>query len=1524
MPINWKNIRTLNGSQAEGFEQFCCQLASREAMPQGAKFIRKGKPDAGVECYWTLPTTEEIAWQAKYFLTLDTTQWAQLDESMKTALDKHPKLLRYYVCVPLDLPDARVGKQKSALQKWQERVAKWEGWAKTKGMSVEFVWWGSHEMLDKLATRANAGLTRFWFDAAVLDPLWFEDRLKEAIVAAGPRYTPDVNVELPIVKELEAFGRTSAWLHRLKKFASRVSKVKGTATHDVDKLGTLQAEVEKALALVDAGIVMLRDITVDPTAPVSFSPLLSQIQATQAAIRSLYPKLTEAARLDDQTPSAQTTDRGHRGNPFRSIRYRLYDVDQVLTETAGTLSHTGKLAESTLLLLNGIAGMGKTHLLCDLAMKRQKAGLPTVLLMGQRFRQPAEPWTQVLQQLHMAQWSAEEFVGALETVAQSVNARLLVMIDALNEGAGREIWPDHMSAFLQLIARSPWIGVVVSVRSSYEELVLPQSVIKSASRVTHGGFADHEYDASKTFFKFYGIELPSTPLLAPEYRSPLFLKSICEGLKEAGHKRLPRGFHGISKVFRLYTDAINCRLAKTLNYDPKSELVQKALKSVVAAFPSHRQQWLSRSDAMSVVDALLPGRGFQDSLYQGLVGEGLLVENLVQMGQGDVQEFVNLAYERLADHFTADSILEKIVGGSGKKPSTVASLTDDDSRLSPGVLESLFIQAPETLGKELLDFAASITSHFRWEIAYRQSLIWRAPNAFTDRALYWFNQSLIQESDKVDALEIILTLASVPDHPWNADFLDTQLRKRKMGERDEWWTLKLHYLYGDGRSAVHRLIDWALSVKATDVAEDESVRLVSLTLAWLLSSSNRYLRDRATKAAANLLASREKFAVELVRKFATVDDLYIRERVLAIAYGVAMRLNDADKIQPLADAVMETVFAESPFVAHQLLRDYARGVVERLHVLSPQPKEVLEKVRPPYGGKWPRIPSKKTIDALEKSLNVGNQEAWGARRIIFSVMDDDFGRYVIGTNSWSTDFLAIRLDEPQWRSYSERLDEFRTDCDLSLSPLWDAYDAAESKSSHASLLKMFGELGPLRSKDALDNPNLEDFQTAIDEADSMLAKAEKALLGGLSPEQATQLQNLWKLRRTQDATHAPKFDLHLIQRYVAKRVFSMGWTIERFNHFDHHVISYDGRNAAKAERIGKKYQWIAYHEICALVADNFRYRNEMGSEGVEHSYQGPWQDYARDIDPSHSFLSTQGDSDSDTGWWAPQFEPDWGKGLDGSAWASNYADFPDLSGLVQRVDEKGHKWLVADVSFDRGRPVPEGMDRDETETRKFWCHVRSFLVRNEDVDAFMAWAENVDFWGQWMPKVPSSYKLFLGEYLWSPAWQHSDNSYYGNDGWVQPGQGCPVSVRTSAFEYHQESAGFDCSVDEGFALHLPDEAIVKAMDLRWTGDAADFRDASGQLVTQDPSVAESGPAALLLRSDMAEEMTANKGLSVCWIVLGERQAYLPGPMKRLGAVRISGACTIKGGTLKGFVKFRKGDHFKEGTAAKPIGEKRWK
>ena len=141
------------------------------------------------------------------------------------------------------------------------------------------------------------------------------------------------------------------------------------------------------------------------------------------------------------------------------------------------------------MILRGDAGTGKTHLLCDVAKSRVSEGAPAVLLMGQWFTDSTEPWTQALQQLDMPRdATAEQFVGALEASAQVANRRALLIIDAVNEGRGREIWPPHMSSFLSRIEKSPWIGVVLSVRSSYEENIIPENVRERAVVVTHTGF----------------------------------------------------------------------------------------------------------------------------------------------------------------------------------------------------------------------------------------------------------------------------------------------------------------------------------------------------------------------------------------------------------------------------------------------------------------------------------------------------------------------------------------------------------------------------------------------------------------------------------------------------------------------------------------------------------------------------------------------------------------------------------------------------------------------------------------------------------------------------------------------------------------------------------------------------------------------------------------------------------------------------------------------------------------------------
>ena len=82
-----------------------------------------------------------------------------------------------------------------------------------------------------------------------------------------------------------------------------------------------------------------------------------------------------------------------------------------------------------------------------------------------------------------------------------------------------------------------------------------------------------------------------------------------------------------------------------------------------------------------------------------------------------------------------------------------------------------------------------------------------------------------------------------------------------------------------------------------------------------------------------LFQERLSLLPDLLRRFKDVDDLYVSERLYAVAYGCVMRAaHDAgrwDEIATVAQTVFDLVFADGDPPPHILLRDYARGVVER-------------------------------------------------------------------------------------------------------------------------------------------------------------------------------------------------------------------------------------------------------------------------------------------------------------------------------------------------------------------------------------------------------------------------------------------------------------------------------------------------------------------------------------------------------------------------------------------------------------------
>ena len=201
--IEWNKLRILCGSQQHAFEELCCQLAQLETFPQDSQFYRIEAPDAGVECYWKLSNGKEEAWQAKFFLSSpNENQWKQIDKSVKTAIDKHPKLSKYIVCLPINRQDPRIPNQNWFMDNWNKRVKKWNKWAKAEGISVDFDYWGESEIIERLSKPENRGRYYFWFNKEIFHYSWFERQVKPNIANVGERYSPQLNFELPIAKKL--------------------------------------------------------------------------------------------------------------------------------------------------------------------------------------------------------------------------------------------------------------------------------------------------------------------------------------------------------------------------------------------------------------------------------------------------------------------------------------------------------------------------------------------------------------------------------------------------------------------------------------------------------------------------------------------------------------------------------------------------------------------------------------------------------------------------------------------------------------------------------------------------------------------------------------------------------------------------------------------------------------------------------------------------------------------------------------------------------------------------------------------------------------------------------------------------------------------------------------------------------------------------------------------------------------------------------------------------------------------------
>lgn len=1455
MPIdvNFRQIRAYDGSQDRSFEELCFQLIPViDALPEGTRLIRHGTPDGGVEALAALPDGNVWAWQAKYLFALGAGEFAQLDKSVESALRSQPTLKRYVFFLPYNRPAGRVAGRKSAMERWNEHRTKWQAWATGKGMSVEFDYFGESEILNVLTLPGQSGRAMFWFNVAILTQDWFELHATRAVEVAGRRYTPELNVDLPIAKLFEGLGRTKEFQTSLGLTLRAIRNSRRWSSIDDLSRKTPQyiqevnlAKCREALDDLDAAILNVRipsDTLIDFDGIARKCGVVTEI--LQKLSDDLYTHARDAERSEQREGDASSLIGRKLQVTLESGAYELRRTANEIDELRElTLSEAAQLVNVPTLLVVGDAGKGKTHLLCDVTTRRVQAGWPTVMLFGQHFVE-GEPWNQILKQLDL-NCSVDEFLGALHAAAEVCDARALILIDAINEGYGVDVWPAHMTAFLNKLKKWPRVGIAISCRTSYVDMIIPEELDDTKLiRVEHEGFAGNEYIAVRKFFGHYHLTLPDFPLLVPEFRTPLFLKIMCEGLVEKGMSTLPRGSSGVSSLFNLFLEAVETRLYRPTkcNYAQADRLVYKAVVGLAESMVVSDCEWVSWQTAKDLTERLLPNREWTNSLLQGLLSEGILMQSSAPGTDGrQHQEAVFFVYQRMGDYLRASAICERHQN-VGTLQTVIRSIVSDRTSAyrHSGLIAALSVLLPEKYGGEFYELVTD-SSLEPVQQGYLESLVWRTVESFPNPFPVDYLNSVARSSGWTNRLvfETILQVASVPNHPLNALRLHSTLWRLSMANRDTWWTRFLHENYGN-ESQIDRMVEWAWSSDTTFSADDTAL-LCAIALAWFLTSSNRRLRDHSTKGLVSLLWNRPSVLRELLTKFHGVNDPYVAERLYAVAYGCALVTADNAAIAELAEAVYNLIFREGKPPVHILLRDYARGVIERAAVMGCLPAEIdLQKARPPYVSPWP-ITARTEVELRKRYLDVSQDyfRIWSSLSSL-----GDFHRYIVepAASKFTAPNQRIRQQEAR-REERRRVEERSVQAQENWKQLIETLD----KSQKTLMVNYFrGKSKGKRFLESLNDKQRELLRTSI-----------------VPPSNNAATSN-----------HPVPFSTDIACRWIFTRVAGLGWTPKKFGNADR-MVEFDRGRPAQQERIGKKYQWIAFYELLARLADHQPLMPDWGQK-EQRQYDGPWQVLISrsDIDPSLLLRSSERvvwDSIPRC-WWAPALPtfPVPSTPISRLTWLEISDDLPSPLELIKVSDGNGNIWLTLEGHYNWEETTPPEEERYQIERCNTWYQFRSYLIHNEDVDNFLNWSAQRNWMGRWMPESYDFYDVLLGEHPWHPA---------ANDQrriWEQPNEyhrSIPVPMLVTTANYHRE-AGRDQSIDDHCSGILPSSYLLERMGLGWSGQ--NFRyEHNHEVVAWDPSAEEPGPPALLINPEKLNKLLSDEGLMAVWTILGEKNLYGP-------------------------------------------------
>lgn len=913
-PLDWTVFRGLSGDQRSNWETLCRAIVRRNYGRFGVLRNRRLQP--GVEFHIELDrdcdlgrSGDHFGWQCKWYpdaaAGLSDAQRRDVEDSISKTAKHVPGVTDWVLWTPVVLTKSD------------------QAWFFAIKTSLKLRLW-SNEDVDELLVGDALVLREAYFGELVLTSDLLARSRDLAIQPIRRRWDPALRVEVRAETALRRMlGQLDAW-PELATAQTSLEQLKERLNGPLLSTSAIDRELHTRLvADVEAAI--------------------GQVGAVRRGMQGGSVEDVRSAAERGVVWSVPASEVRHASRKLRGLRDPLGIV--VATVEARRRASTSAVLEVRATLGVGLsaviggAGRGKTFLGASLT-----SGEPNgVFIAARDLANRGDPDDLVarIPSLPLASWS--ELLEAIDAAGARAGRRIPIVLDGLNESENYSDWEAPLARVQAQLSEYPHVLVVATLRPSAAD-VLPID----CPSIELPGFRPEVGDAVARYFDYYKIEAGRAPLPWDHFDNPLFLRLFCEAANPdravtVGVESLPGS---LAAAYEEFVRTAVRRVATSLARG--EEEVVRAVDRVAAALWDRGVRALPFEDLQGLIGDQ-PG-DWARSLARALEEEGILTrESSARQTQQS-----SILFDGLAGFIVADYVMRthghKLAAWLNAKKTQrqlwrqESRLRRFASRLPTGLqgrlakLARLSLAAEHPLREDILAGLVGLAPRRQrfqlWPLLAggprRQALREAAEieGFLIDNETVNALEGYISERQDVGILRRLTGVHGSSRHPLNARFLHRVLRSMRQSDRDLYWTEWVRRSAEDIEREVQlRLEQWSAGTLG---GEDD---LDAIWLAWVLTTTNRRLRDSVTAALVALGASAPSVLLGVVEELLNAPDPYVRERLLAAAYGSAMA-NAAsperllDPLERLLAAVSREMLSDAaPYpTTHWLMREYLTGM----------------------------------------------------------------------------------------------------------------------------------------------------------------------------------------------------------------------------------------------------------------------------------------------------------------------------------------------------------------------------------------------------------------------------------------------------------------------------------------------------------------------------------------------------------------------------------------------------------------------